>query len=100
MAKDYGFPARVVFIAPPNLEELEARLQKTETLSEEEIQRQLKAAREEIDQSSSNELYDKVITNDDLEAAYTALEEFIYGTSKANNIHEDPTSNGDTTMKD
>ncbi|KAI3337139.1 THO complex subunit 1 transcription elongation factor-domain-containing protein [Xylariaceae sp. AK1471] len=100
MAKDNGFSARVVFIAPPNPEELETRLRKDEALSEEEIERKLKAAQEEIDQSSSGDLYDKLITNDDLETAYKALEEFIYETPKANGVYEEETSNGDTAMKD
>ncbi|KAJ2994393.1 hypothetical protein NUW58_g1567 [Xylaria curta] len=90
-AKDNGFAARVVFIAPPSLEVLETRMRKEEGLSEEEIQRRLKTAQEEIDQSGSSDLYDKVITNDDLETAYKALEEFIYETPKANGIHKDAT---------
>ncbi|KAI0540790.1 THO complex subunit 1 transcription elongation factor-domain-containing protein [Xylaria digitata] len=100
MAKESGFPARAVFIAPPSLETLETRMRKSESLSEEEIQRKLKAAQEEIDQSSSSDLYDKIITNDDLETAYKELEEFIYDLPKANGFHKEEAVDDDATMKD
>ncbi|KAI0476690.1 THO complex subunit 1 transcription elongation factor-domain-containing protein [Xylaria cf. heliscus] len=100
MAKDNGFSARVVFIASPSLEALEARIRKDEGLSEEEIQGKLKAAQEEIDQSGSSDLYDKLITNDDLETAYKELEEFIYETPKANGVHKETAGEEDTAMKE
>ncbi|KAI0866874.1 THO complex subunit 1 transcription elongation factor-domain-containing protein [Xylaria cubensis] len=102
MAKDNGFSARAVFISPPSLEALETRIRKDEGLSEEEVQRKLKAAQEEIDQSGSSDLYDKVIINDDVEGAYKELEEFIYeSSSKTNGIHkEEAADEGDTAMKD
>ncbi|GAW21769.1 hypothetical protein ANO14919_112940 [Xylariales sp. No.14919] len=99
MAKDNGFSARVVFIAPLSLEVLEARMRKNEGLSEEEFQRKLKAVQEEIDRSGSDDLYDKVITNDDLEIAYKELEEFIYESPKANGVHQEAVEE-DATMKD
>ncbi|RWA11722.1 hypothetical protein EKO27_g3371 [Xylaria grammica] len=99
MAKDNGFSARVVFIAPLSLEVLEARMRKNEGLSEEEFQRKLKVAQEEIDRSGSDDLYDKVITNDDLEIAYKELEEFIYESPKANGVHQEAVEE-DATMKD
>lgn len=100
MAKDNGFSARVIFIAPPSLEALEARMRKNESLSEEEIQRRLKSAQEDIAQSSSGDFYDKVIINDDLETAYKALEEYIYELPKANGVHKDEVADEDITMDD
>jgi THO complex subunit 1 len=100
MAQDNGFSARLIFIAPPSLEVLEARIRKDETLSEEEIQRKLKAGQEEIDQSGSGDFYDIIITNDDLEASYKTLEEFIYEAPKANGIHKEEVADEDITMKD
>ncbi|KAI1131510.1 THO complex subunit 1 transcription elongation factor-domain-containing protein [Nemania abortiva] len=99
MAKDNGFSARVIFIAPPSLEALEARIRKNEDLSEEEIQRKLKAGQEEIDQSGTGDLYDTIIINDDLETAYKGLEEFIYETPRANGVHKEA-ADEDITMKD
>ncbi|KAI1743670.1 THO complex subunit 1 transcription elongation factor-domain-containing protein [Xylaria scruposa] len=101
MAKDNGFSARIVFISPPSLGALETRIRKDEGLSEEEVQRKLKAAQEEIDQSGSSDLYDKIIVNDDVEAAYKELEEFIYETSNANGIHkEEAADKEDTAMRE
>lgn len=107
MAKDNGFSARVVFIAPPSIEALENRMKEDKSLSEEDIKRGLQAAQGEIDQATSNDnkLYDTVITNDDLEAAYKALEEFIYETPKTNGVHrgegeEEAAADEDIAMKD
>ncbi|KAI0879228.1 THO complex subunit 1 transcription elongation factor-domain-containing protein [Hypoxylon argillaceum] len=100
MAQDNGFCARLIFITPPSLEVLEARIRKDEGLSEEEIQRKLKASQEEIDQSASGDFYDLVITNDDLESSYKVLEEFIYETPKANGVHKEGVADEDITMKD
>lgn len=100
MAKDNGFSARAIFIAPPTLEALEARIRKNEGLSEDEIQSKLEAAQEDIDQSSSGDFYDRVIINDDLETAYKALEEYIYEMPKANGIHKDEVADEDIAMND
>ncbi|KAI1306314.1 THO complex subunit 1 transcription elongation factor-domain-containing protein [Xylaria venustula] len=96
LAKDNGFSARVVFIAPPSIETLETRVRKDGNLPEDEIQNTLATALEQIDESGSSDLYDKVIVNDDLDTAYKALEEFIYGTPEANGVH---VAGEDTTME-
>lgn len=75
-------------------------MKKIEGLSAEAIQRELKAAQEDIDQSSSGDFYDKVIINDDLETAYKALEELIYEMPTANGVHKDEVVDEDITMKD
>ncbi|KAI1467087.1 THO complex subunit 1 transcription elongation factor-domain-containing protein [Daldinia caldariorum] len=77
MAKENGYSARIIFIAPPSIEELEARLKKA-GVAEEDIQGMLKTAQEDIEHSKSGEIYDAIITNDNLEEAYKALEAFIY----------------------
>lgn len=109
MAKDNGFSARVIFIAPPSIEVLESRMKEDKSLSEEDIKRELQAAQEEIEQATSdinNKLYDTAITNDDLETAYKALEEFIYETPKTNGVHEgeageeEAAADEDVAMKD
>ncbi|KAI1450673.1 THO complex subunit 1 transcription elongation factor-domain-containing protein [Annulohypoxylon stygium] len=79
MAKDNGYSARIIFVAPPSIEEFEARLRKSEDLSEESIQSILKAAQAEMEQAQSEGYCDTVITNGDLDEAYKALEEFLYG---------------------
>ena len=60
--------AALVFILPPNLEELERRLRDRRTDSNEVIQRRLLAARSEMEKGVAS--YDYIILNDDLEGAY------------------------------
>lgn len=62
-----------VFIAPPSLEELEARLRGRGTESEEQIATRLRTAREEVESVQEAGLYDHVIVNDDFDAAYQQL---------------------------
>jgi guanylate kinase len=63
-----------IFIAPPSLQELEIRLRKRATDSEETIQRRLRGAQSEMSQSHK---FDATIVNDSLERAYTELKELI-----------------------
>ncbi|KAI2467002.1 THO complex subunit 1 transcription elongation factor-domain-containing protein [Annulohypoxylon bovei var. microspora] len=96
MAKDNGYSARIVFISPPTIEELEARLRKTDALTEESIQSTLKAAQQDIEQAKSEGFYDAVITNGELEEAYKTLEEFIYGAPvETNGVNGDAAAAGD-----
>ncbi|KAI5928358.1 THO complex subunit 1 transcription elongation factor-domain-containing protein [Camillea tinctor] len=84
-AKESGYSARFVFISPPNIEDLEARLKKSEDLAEETIQNILNTAQEDIEHSKSDQFYDIVITNDNLEEAYKELEQFIYNSTQGTN---------------
>ena len=65
----------LVFVLPPSMEELERRLRDRKTDSEDTIQRRLLAARAEVERGL--ESYDYVITNDDLESAYTRLKSIV-----------------------
>lgn len=69
------FPeAHLIFIAPPSLQELEARLRNRDTDTNEDIQRRLQAAADELAQQS---LFDTVIINDNLEHCTKALVSLI-----------------------
>ncbi|KAI0010273.1 THO complex subunit 1 transcription elongation factor-domain-containing protein [Xylariaceae sp. FL0662B] len=87
MAKDNGYSGRVIFISPPSIEELEARLKNAEGIAEEYIQGEVKAAQDDIEHLNTNGLYDTIITNGDLEDAYKDLEAFIYGATKTNGVN-------------
>jgi len=63
-----------VFIAPPSLEELARRLTKRGADSDEEIQRRLNLASEELDYVSE---YDYIVHNDDLESALLKLKSIL-----------------------
>lgn len=70
--KDLG--ATFIFIRPPSLEELRARLEKRGTESEEKIERRLKWAEKELEAA---QYYDYQIVNEDLDQAYEALKSII-----------------------
>ncbi|KAJ5619483.1 guanylate kinase [Penicillium lagena] len=69
--------ARYVFVQPPSVEALEARLRSRGTENEEQIQRRLAQARVEMEFAEQG-VHDRIIVNDDLERAYQELEEFVY----------------------
>ncbi len=63
-----------IFISPPSLAELEARLRKRGTDSEEVIQKRLKNAEAEI---LEGQKFDVMIINDSLERAYSELKTVV-----------------------
>jgi len=62
-----------IFVCPPSFEELEKRLRARGTETEEQIQKRLRNARAELDQSNSPGLFDHLLVNDDLETCYEKL---------------------------
>lgn len=74
--------ARYVFIKPPNLEALGARLRSRGTESEDDVLSRLARAREEIEFAETRGFYDKIIVNGDLERAFGELEEFLLRSSE------------------
>ena len=68
--------AVLIFIAPPSLEALEARLRGRHTEDEETIQKRLEQVRAEIKRSEN---FDYRIVNDRLEDAILRLEEIVKG---------------------
>ncbi|KAK0726489.1 P-loop containing nucleoside triphosphate hydrolase protein [Apiosordaria backusii] len=77
------YPARYVFIAPPSEEALEKRLRGRGTESEESVQKRLKQAKIELEYAKVPGVHEKIIVNDDLDAAYKELEEFVFAEPKA-----------------
>ena len=63
-----------IFIAPPSYEKLKERLKKRGGLNDDELNKRLSTAYEEIKRS---EFYDYIITNDDLKEAYTKLKSIV-----------------------
>ena len=64
--------ANLIFIAPPSIEELEARLRGRHTETEEAIQKRLASIKLEIENSKH---YDYVVVNDTVENAVKRIEE-------------------------
>lgn len=68
-----GLKAIFVFIAPPSMEELEARLRGRGTESEEQISKRLGNAQGEMDSMEEPGLYDYILVNSDLTQAAEQL---------------------------
>ncbi|PUU80462.1 P-loop containing nucleoside triphosphate hydrolase protein [Tuber borchii] len=71
--------AKYVFLKPPSLEELRARLEGRGTETEESLGRRLERARVELEFAEVPGVHDKIIVNDDLDRAYEELEGYILG---------------------
>ncbi|SPO03354.1 probable guanylate kinase [Cephalotrichum gorgonifer] len=76
--KNSGIDARYIFIAPPSEEILEQRLRGRGTETEQSVQKRLNQAKVELEYSNTPGVHDIIIVNNDLEAAYKELEEFVY----------------------
>lgn len=69
--------ARFVFIRPQSLETLERQLRGRGTEDEAGIQRRLARARDEMEYADTG-AHDRIVVNNDLEAAVRQLEEFVF----------------------
>ena len=67
-------PATFVFVAPPSLEVLEARLRARGTETEEKLQKRLDSAVAEMRYAREPGAHDFVVVNDDAEKAYREFE--------------------------
>lgn len=74
LKKIYGDKAQVIFIEPPSMDELEKRLRKRQTDTEEQIQIRIENAKKELARKND---YDHLIMNDDVEAAYKKFSEIV-----------------------
>ena len=72
--KKYIPNAQLIFLAPPSIEELEARLRGRNTESENDIQKRMSVIKEEMENSKQ---FDYIIVNDKVENAVSKLEEII-----------------------
>ncbi len=68
---------RFLFLSPPSLEVLEARLRGRGTDTEDAIQKRLAQARKEMDYSQTPGVHDAIVVNDDLDKAYQEVKAFI-----------------------
>ena len=69
-----SIPAVAIFVLPPSFELLEARLRKRSRDPEEQIQRRLAVAREEIHALGG---YDYIVVNDDIDRAVERLRAIV-----------------------
>ncbi len=76
LARTHGVGAVTVFVKAPSFEENERRLRERATESEGEIEERLELARRQLEQE---QLFDHVISNDELERAVDELQEIVRG---------------------
>ena len=69
--------ARICFLQPPNVEELERRLRGRGTEKEDSIQARLEQAAQEMEYARTEGKGDKVVVNDNLDDAYRELDEWV-----------------------
>jgi len=74
MKKIFGDNARSIFIQPPSIEELENRLRKRSTETEDKLQLRMSKATEELAHSKD---FDVIVVNDNLEEAIEKVEKEI-----------------------
>ena len=77
IVKKSSLDALFVFISPPSMEELEARLRGRGTEKEESIQKRLANAAGEMAKTKVEGFFHAVIVNDDLDRAYGELKKAI-----------------------
>jgi guanylate kinase len=85
--------AMFIFVCPPSFEELEKRLRARATETEEQIQKRLRNARAELDQSNTPGLFDHLLVNDDLETCYENLKKLLL-------LDDDHEDSDDSCIKD
>ncbi|RGP80531.1 guanylate kinase [Fusarium longipes] len=81
---------RCVFIKPPDIHALEARLRACGTEDKANMRGRLARASAEIDFAEKSGVYDLIITNDDLDEAYRKLEAFVLGQNVGFKVVYDP----------
>lgn len=76
--KDQGYSARFIFLAPPDMSELEQRLRRRGSEPEEKIKGRLEIATVELEHAKLEGFHDKTFVNDDLEATFIDFEKYIF----------------------
>ncbi|KAI0422532.1 guanylate kinase [Xylaria grammica] len=76
--KKSSIDARFVFVKPPSFEALEQRLRGRGTEDESSITKRLDQAKKELEYADTPGVHDIIIVNDNLDAAYKELEDYVY----------------------
>lgn len=69
--------ALFIFICPPSFEDLEKRLRGRGTEKEDQIQKRLRNAKEELKLGTTPSLFDYILVNDNLEICYQSLKDVL-----------------------
>ncbi|KAF9664725.1 hypothetical protein SADUNF_Sadunf16G0048000 [Salix dunnii] len=69
--------AILIFICPPSMKELETRLRRRRTETEEHILQRLRNAEVEMEQGKSSGIFDHILYNDNLDDCYESLKKLL-----------------------
>lgn len=69
--------ARFIWVAPPSLDALEERLRKRGSETDQTIKTRLESAMRELTYAATNNVFDVIIVNDELDRAYDELRTFV-----------------------
>ncbi len=69
--------ARFLFLSPPSLKILEARLRGRGTDDEDSVKKRLEQADKEMAFAKEEGVHDKIVVNDDLDRAYLEVEDWV-----------------------
>ena len=78
--------ARYLFLSPPDVQTLEARLRGRGTETEDSLQKRLKQAEKELEYSKTPGVHDRIIVNDDLDRAFGELEAWVVDNGRFGSI--------------
>lgn len=73
LLKKSSIYCKYFFVAPPSLQQLEERLRKRKTETEEALQTRMANAKAEMSMMDTPGFFDHIIVNDDLDRAYSDL---------------------------
>lgn len=74
LKKEFGDDSLAIFVQPPSIDELEKRLRNRSTDSEQQLQKRINKAEEEL---AFSNLFDHILVNDHLETALKEAEKLI-----------------------
>lgn len=80
--KNLNWHARFIWIAPPSIQALERRLRKRGTETEQSLKTRLDTAKRELAYAATNNVFDIIVVNDDINSAYRELREFVERTNR------------------
>ncbi|WOH00076.1 hypothetical protein DCAR_0519432 [Daucus carota subsp. sativus] len=75
--RDSCLEAIFIFVSPPSFEELEKRLRARGTETEEQIQKRLRNAKNELEKGREPGLFDHMLVNDDFDSCYMSLKKLL-----------------------
>lgn len=72
-----GYPCNAFFISPPSIDDLHKRLSGRGTETEDQIEKRVRRAEDELKEAAQRTYFDKNFINGDLDVCYNEIKEFL-----------------------